>query len=255
MTETDDSGPIKSSATQFALVEAIRERGDAGVSELARELEVSKSTVHRHLTTLADHGYVIKEDGRYRLSLTFLDVASQVRNRREPYRRIKQTVFDLAYETGELVSFVVEEDDWGVFLYRVQGAEGVESDAYVGKHAHLHHTSAGKALLSSLPDERIREIVERRGLPPKTDATITDEAELFDEIETIRERGVALAAGEHTKGLSSVGAPVTLPNGEVLGGLSVAGPSFRLEGERFEETLPNELLGVVNEFELNVAYS
>lgn len=255
MTENGDGGTIKSSATQFALVESLRDRGEAGVSDLARELEVSKSTVHRHLTALAEHGYVIQDGDRYRLSLRFLDVASQVRNRREPDRRIKQTVFDLAYETGELVSFVVEEDGWGVFLYRVQGESGVESDAHVGKHVHLHHTSAGKALLSGLPDDRIHEIVELRGLPPKTDATVTDEDTLFDEIAAIRSRGVAIAVGEHTKGLSSVGAPVTLPSGEVLGGLSVAGPSFRLEGERLEEEIPNTLLGVVNEFELNVAYS
>ncbi|MFP8953838.1 IclR family transcriptional regulator [Natrialbaceae archaeon A-arb3/5] len=246
---------IKSTETLLVLIETIQTRGTVGITELATEAGVSKSTVHRHLTTLEKHGYVHKESGQYRLGFRFLDIGVSVRNQFEVYRRMKQPVFRLAIETNELVSFVIEENGWGVFLYRLQGEQGVSSSAYIGKHSYLHHTSAGKALLAHLPDERIHEIIDERGLPPKTNETITDRDALFTELETIREERVAFSVGEHTAGLSSVGAPVVSPDGDVLGGLSVAGPTHRMAGDRFESEIPEQLLSIINEFELNITYS
>ncbi|MEY7850935.1 IclR family transcriptional regulator [Natrarchaeobius sp. A-rgal3] len=251
----EDGNTIKSTETLLVLIQTIQRRGTVGITELANEADVSKSTVHRHLSTLEKHGYVIKADRQYRLGFRFLDIGINVRNQFEVYRRMKQTVFRLAIETNELVSFVVEENGWGVFLYRLQGEQGVSSSAHVGKHSYLHHTSAGKALLAHLPEERIHDILDERGLPPKTNETITSREDLLAELETIKDQRVAFSIGEHTAGLSSVGAPVVSPDGDVLGGLSVAGPTHRMAGERFEEEIPEQLLSIINEFELNVTYS
>lgn len=245
---------IKSNETLFRIVESISDRGKATVTEVANDVGVAKSTAHRHLTSLHDAEYIVREGNEYRLSLRFLDLGISVRNRREEYRKMKTTARMLAEETGELISFMVEENGRGVFLYRERGAQGVESAAYVGKRTYLHTTSAGKALLAHLPDEQIQAIIDEHGLPAQTEAAITDETTLWEELEEIAETGLAFSHGEHTQGLAAVGAPVVRPEGEVLGGLSVAGPTHRMTDERFRETIPQQLLSIINEFELNITY-
>jgi DNA-binding IclR family transcriptional regulator len=249
------SGGIKSDRTVFRIMETIRDEGSATLTEIAAGMDVAKSTVHRHLTTLDDLGYVIRDGNEYRLGFRFLDLGIQVRDRREEYRQMKTTARDLADETGELVSFVVEENGAGVFLYRERGDRGVESAAHIGKRVSLHSIAAGKALLASLPEARIEEIIEADGLSAETEKTVTNRETLMADLEQIADEGVAHSVGEHTVGLASVGAPVVSPEGEVIGGLSVAGPTHRMEDDRFYEEIPHQLLSRINEFELNITYS
>lgn len=253
--ESSKSRGIKSNKTLFRVVESIRNQGTATITDIAKDVGVAKSTAHRHVASLLEEELVIREDNRYRLSLRFLDLGTSVRNRREEFRKMKSTARMLAEETGELVSFMVEENGRGVFLYRERGEQGVESAAYVGKRAYLHTTSAGKALLSKLPEARIHAILDQHGLPARTDASITDREALMAELDEIRESNLAFSIGEYTQGLASVGTPVVRPEGEVLGGLSVAGPTHRMTEERFRETIPQQLLSIVNEFELNITYA
>lgn len=250
-----DSGGIKSDRTLFRIVESLRDLGSATLTEIATDQDVATSTVHRHVSTLVDLGYVVRDGNEYRLGLRFLDLGVRVRQRRQDYRQMKTTARDLADETGELVSFVVEEHGDGVFLYRERGDRGVESAAHVGKRVSLHSIAAGKALLASLPDERIEEIVDDNDLHAETEKTITDRDALLAELDQIADDGIAFSVGEHTLGLASVGAPVASPEGEVIGGLSVAGPTHRMDDQRFREEIPHQLLSRINEFELNVTYS
>lgn len=246
---------IKATRTLFRIVETVRDLESVTTTDVANELDVATSTVHRHLKTLHDLGYVIREGNEYRLSLRFLDLGVRVRQRRAAYREMKATARDLADQTGELVSFVVEECGAGVFLYRERGDRGVESAAYVGKRVDLHTIAAGKALLAHLPDERIDEIVGRGDLSARTENTVTDRDEFMTELEQVMEDGLAFAIGEHTVGLDSVGAAVTTPDGDVIGGLSIAGPTHRMDEERFRDDLPQQLLSRINEFELNLTYA
>jgi len=249
-----DSATIKSHGTLFRIVESLHDRGSATVTELATDAGVAKSTAHRHITSLDQEGFVVRTGNEYRLSLRFLDLGIGVRDRREDYRKMKSTARTLAEETGELVSFVVEEDGEGVFLYRERGSQGVESAAHVGKRTPLHTTAAGKALLAQLPNERIHEIVDTHSLPALTEDTITEKETLLAELDEIDDRGLAFSIGDPTRGLASVGAPVIRPDGEVLGGLSVAGPQHRMTEDRFRETIPQQLMSIINEFELNITY-
>jgi len=253
-TDNQTSIGIKSNRTLFRIVESIRNQGTATVTELANDTGVAKSTAHRHVASLHEEKFVIREGNEYRLGLRFLDLGTSVRNRREEYRMMKSTTRTLAEKTGELVSFMVKENGRGVFLYRERGEQGVESAAHVGKRADLHTTASGKALLANLPQDEIREIIDEYGLSAQTEATVTDKDELLEELDEIVESNLAFSVGEYTQGLASVGAPVVRPDGEVLGGLSVAGPRHRMTEERFHETIPQQLLSIVNEFELNVTY-
>jgi DNA-binding IclR family transcriptional regulator len=120
---------------------------------------------------------------------------------------------------------------------------------------HLHCTALGKAILAYLPEERVREIIDTHGLPERTDATITDEEELFDELEGIRDRGYARDMEERVAGLLCVAAPIRNLDGDPLGAISVSGPTSRMKGERFDEEVPEELTSTANVIELNLNYS
>ena len=112
----------------------------------------------------------------------------------------------------------------------------------------------GKAILAGLPDERVREIVDRHGLPRTTERTLTDEEELFAALEAIRDRGRAYDEEERMRGLCCVAAAIRDPTGAVLGAISVSGPRNRLAGRPLETDPPKSIPGAQNVIELNVAY-
>jgi len=248
-------GVIKSGSTLFSVVDGLKELDGAQVTELADHLGLPPSTTHRHLKTLRQHEYVYKDGTEYRLGFKFLDVGGYVQMEHDVAREIEDTIKELANETNELSAFIVEDHGLGVFVHRYTSNRGVHSDARIGKRIPLHLTSGGKAIMATLPSERLQEILDRHGLTSKTENTITEYEELRAELEEIRERGYAFGRGENTVGLHSVGAPVRGPNNRVLGAVTVAGPAHRMEDERIEAEIPDLLLKRINEFELNFSYS
>jgi DNA-binding IclR family transcriptional regulator len=119
----------------------------------------------------------------------------------------------------------------------------------------LHVTAAGKVMLAELPDVRFGEIIDMQDLNACTPHSITQDAELIEEVESIRERGVGFNIEEHHAGINAVAAPVTEPNGRLLGALTVSGPAQRFKGNRLRKELPELLLARVNELELDIKYT
>jgi DNA-binding IclR family transcriptional regulator len=225
------------------------------VTELANELDLPKSTVYSHLRTLREHEYVVQEDGRYRLGLRFLDFGEHTRDRMRIYEVARPEVEALAEETGELANLLVEEHGQGVYLYRAKGEGAVNVDTHAGMRVGLHCTSLGKAILAHLPEERVDDIVDRWGLPARTANTITDRAELDAELARIRERGYARDDGERLSGLRCVAAPITDVDGDAVGAVSVAGPTSRIKGDRFDSVIPERVMSAANVTEINLTYS
>lgn len=246
---------VKTAGTAFSILEALLEADGATITQLAEELGMAKSTVHRHLMTLYEREYVVREDDVYCISLRFLEFGEHARTRNKGYQLIKAKVEQLAEETEERVQFIVEEHGYGVYVYRATGSRGVQTDPGIGKRIQLHSIAAGKAILAFLPAEQTEAIIDRRGLPAITSNTTTDCETLLRELERIREKGFSVNNQENVNGLRAVGVPVKDKDGSVLGALSISGPTHRMKGEWFEQELPNLLLGTANELELNIAYA
>ena len=236
------------------VVELLRASGTARLSTVARELDLSKSTAHRHLKTLEGRGYVVDTEDGYALSLQFLDLGEFTRTRDPAYQLAMEKVDELARRTDERAQFMVEEHGRAVYVYRKTGSHAVKADSYPGKRVPVHASAAGLAILSKLSTDRVEAILARHGLEALTSETITNRDDLFDELDRIRERGYSVNDQGTIEGLRAVGAPVTDADGEVIGGLSISGPINRMRGERFEEEFPSLLLGATNELELNIAY-
>ena len=254
MGQRADAPGIKSDRRLLSILEALSDHGPIGVTALAEKLDVPKSTVYAHLRTLEDEGYVSKDGTLYDLGLRFLTLGLSVRDRWPQAELIRTKVDDLANETGERAQFIVEEHAQGVYVYRSIGENAVETDSGVGKRIPLHSISAGKAILAFTDERRLETILETAGLPERTGETITSRGTLETELETIRDRGFAQNDGESTEGVRAVGVPILDSSERVLGAISVTGPSNRFTEERFERTVPNRILGAVNEIELNIRF-
>jgi DNA-binding IclR family transcriptional regulator len=246
---------VKSDQRLLEILLGLKELDGAGVTELAEHLDLAKSTVHNHLSTLYDAKFVTKEGTEYHLGLRFLDLGEAARLHRTESDRIKRKVDSLADQTEERAQFIVEEHGFGVYLYRSRGEKAVSTDSRIGRHIPIHATAAGKAILANLPEERTQAILDDVELSPLTEHTITDYDELMEELETIRERGYATNIEESTTGLRAVGAPILRPDGSVVGAISISGPTHRLKGEIFEQEFPDLVMGATNEIELNISFS
>jgi DNA-binding IclR family transcriptional regulator len=247
---------MKSVVTALEILEALQDEGIAGVSDIAEVSGHPKSTVHRHLDTFRECGYVVKEDRSYSVSLKTLRLASSALSRQLVYPVTKSVVNELAEETGESAAVAVEENGQAVYLYYDRTDQAVRTDARLGIRLYLHCTGAGKAILAHLPEERRNAVIDEYGLPAKTEQTITDPDELEAELAEIRETGIAFDDEERVDGMRGVGTPIqNRETGELLGALTVAGPTRRLNGERFKEELPNLLQRASKMIEVNITYS
>ncbi|MFC6726171.1 HTH-type transcriptional regulator XacR, partial [Halobium palmae] len=168
----DAKHPVRTTEKTLALVEELMRGGPRGVTDLAAELEMGKSAVHNHLTTLRKHGYVVRDGERYRLGLKFLEVGGHTRKSMELYQVAEPEVESLADDTGELANLLVEEQGLGVYLLRSKGERAVDLDTYAGLRTNLHTTGLGKAILAYLPEARVEEIVDRHGLERATPRSV-----------------------------------------------------------------------------------
>ena len=238
----------------IAIIEVLQEREGAGVTELATELDLSKATVHAHLNTLFQNELVIKNGTEYRLSLRHLDLGETVKSRLGFYDVVTSELDDIAVETDELAQFATEEHGRAVYLYKASGEKAVQTASKVGKREYLHCISLGKAMLAHLPESKVDDVVAKHGLREFTPGTITTRAELDESLAEIRERGYAIDDEEKIEGLRCVAAPV-LSDADVLGAVSISGPTSRMQGDRFEEELPELVKRSANVIEINAKFS
>lgn len=246
--------PVKSIKSTFCIIEILHKEAEQSVTNIANQTDLALSTVHNHLCSLECLGLVVQSsDKKYQLSAKFLDLGATVRADKIDDNTVRSVLSELSIQTGEGVWFLIEENGVGVNLYKSLGENAVQTYGRIGEQRPLHGTAAGKAILASLSDRKIREILDERGLPKYTNKTITDEDKLFESINTIRNQGVAFSDEEIITGVRSVGVPVTIEE-RTVGGMSIGGPAYRMEGEYFTQELPKLLLKYANELELKLIY-
>lgn len=235
--------PVGATGATFEVVEALATVDRAGVTELAEELGRSKGSVHDHLATLEQLGYVAKDDGEYRLGLRFLELGTGVRRREKLYRVGRDEVERLAASSGETASLVVEEAGEAVFLYRA----GDDADATLrdGSRVPLYACAAGKAILANRPPAAVR-MALRGDVTGATERTLVDEDELRRELQTVRDQGLAFDRGELDAERRSVAAPIVDDDGRAAGAVAVSGPTDRMSGKRLEEDVPGLVLSSAN---------
>ncbi|WP_049922553.1 IclR family transcriptional regulator [Halopiger djelfimassiliensis] len=227
--------PNRSIQRAFTIIDELTATGGCGVSELADRLDLPVSTVHDYLQALVMSGYVTKQDATYRTTTRFLEVGNRHRHRLEVFKAVRDELETVAEETGEHVTLLIEENDQAVILAVREGPDAINLFAYPGARMPLHATAPGKAMLAHMSPERVEGIIDRHGLAAMTSQTVTDPETLFEQLETVRERGYAVDIGERIAGMICIAAPVLDRRDRIRGAICVCGPRSRLDEQRRDE--------------------
>ena len=229
----EDPGPIQSVDRAAAILEILARDGEAGVTEVARELGVHKSTASRLLAALDRHELVTQDTarGKFRLGVGLLRLAGAARRGLDLSEESRPVCRALAQEVGETVNLAILSGRDALYLDQVAGPAALSPHNWAGQRTPLHATSDGKVLLAY---QSAAEILEHLALPLErfTGHTVTDLPEFCQVLAQVRERGYATAVDELEDGLTAVAAPVRNAEGAVIASISASGPSFRIPAER-----------------------
>ena len=225
---------IRSVERALGVLEVLAEADSNGLrlAQLAERLDSSKSTVLAVLRTLTAWGYVTElgegRSRRYRLGLTLARLGDQVLAQIDLLDVALPWLRAMTEETGWTSRLGVLDEAFAVIIGRVDGPGIIRFQSNLA-HRELPHCSAiGKALLSHLPEERVRSIVERTGLPARTPATITDVEQLLQDLEQVRIVQFAVDAEEDSEGVCCVGASVIDHRQECVAAISLTGLTLTL---------------------------
>jgi IclR family acetate operon transcriptional repressor len=222
------SALVQSVDRALSVLEIIARRGEAGVTQIAEELGVHKSTASRLVSVLERRGFVeqVSQRGKYRLGFGIVRLAGAATAELDLSRFSRDVCERLANDLGETVNIAVLDDGHAINISQVRGMAQVGAHNWVGQRTPLHATSSGKALLAFQPPE-VQEAVIARGLDRYTDHTVTDAGALRKALAEVRAQGWASTREELEIGLNAVAAPVRDHRG-VVAAISVSGPSYRM---------------------------
>ncbi|MFC6724956.1 IclR family transcriptional regulator [Halobium palmae] len=253
MDRQTDSKTLRTTATSIEVLELLDELDGARVTQLAERMEAPKSTVHGHLATLRAKQFVLKRGDIYYLGPELLRLGNHVRTRKEGYVLAREYTERLYDSIGFRSIFTTEMDGKAVFLHTASGSKMGWAHERLGNQLYLHDTAVGKAILAELPRRRIEQILDEWGMPRETENTITSREALFEELETVRERGYATNHAENLPDLYGIGVAATEQSGNVVGGFSITGPEHSFVDEGRERQLADAVIEIVNEYELELS--
>lgn len=231
---------VQSVDRAVSVLEILAQRGEAGVSEVAAEIDVHKSTAFRLLGALEARGLVEQaaERGKYRLGFGIVRLAGAVTGRLDITQQGRPVCERLSEEIGETVNIAVLQEHYAVNLYQVRGPGAVGTHNWVGQLTPVHATSSGKILLAHLPTRERADVLAASRLRKLTPHTLTARTKLEKNLAEARERGYAVTLEEFEIGLHAVAAPIRSHQGETLAALSASGPAYRFTEERIHELAP-----------------
>ena len=226
---------VQSVDRALTVLDLLAQRGEVGVTELAADLAVHKSTAFRLVTALERRQLVeqVGDRGKYRLGLGILRLAAATTGRLEVTREGQAVCERLARELGETVNIAILDEGSAVNVLQEFGNAAVGSRNWIGRRTSLHATSSGKVLLAHA-DETLRKAVLGEPLERHTERTVTDPVELRRQLDRTLERGWAATDEELEVGLTALAAPIRDGSGKVVAAVSISGPSYRLTVESFE---------------------
>ncbi len=216
----------------FSILEALSQQPKSGVplDEVTQITGMAKTTVFRLLYSMVKLGYVDQDPvtSLYSLSGRFFELGTNAL----PYQRLtviaKPLMQTLLLTFGESVNLAVPLNGLAIYIMVLESPKAHRVAATVGEFSYFHSTSVGKSIAAHLPAEEREEAILRHGMPPMTQATITSQSALEEELERVRREGVAVDNEENAPGIICVGGPIFASKGRPIAALSISGPSVRI---------------------------
>jgi DNA-binding IclR family transcriptional regulator len=219
---------VQSIERAFAVLRALVP-GAAGVTQIAEQIELPKSTVSRLLATLEQLGVVeqVAAGGGYRIGPGMADIAAAARSDRSILAAARPQVTELSRRTGEAAGVSGPDGAEMLYLGQVNPDRELQVRDWTGTRIPMHAVPSGQVVLAEMDDHDL-ETYLGAPLARFTAATLVEPARLRARLADVRRLGYAVAVDEFADGLSSVAAPVRDRAGRVVGALHVYGPTSRL---------------------------
>ena len=200
-----------------------------GVSELALELEMGASNVHRLLQALVDLGYVVNEGGRggYRATLKVWELGAQALHKLDFRETAAPAMRMLLTETNETVHLSVLSGDEVIYVDKRDSPEPVRAYSVIGGRAPAYCVATGKVLLA-WRELSPTSLLTVRPLHAFTPATLADTSALALELERVRQQGYAVNRGEWRPSVWGIAAPVFDGSRRVVAAIGISGPAARI---------------------------
>ena len=215
----------------LVILKVLAEGEGMSLTELAEAADQAPATVYRVLSTFQAHGMVEFQASRqlwfvgqaaFRIGSAFLERTSLVEQARGVMR-------ELMAATGETANLAIADGGQVVFISQVETHEPIRAFFRPGTRGPIHASGIGKALLAYHAPQAVARIVREQGLAAFTPHTITEPERLAAELATIRARGWAVDEEERTEGMRCIAAPIFNEFREAVAGVSVSGPTVRME--------------------------
>lgn len=221
-----DSSQVQSVTRAFALLDALERAQDPlALADLTAESELAAPTVHRLLQTLCELGVARQlPDRRYALGPTLIGLGERARPKLAD--RAQATLARLEDAMQETANLAVLYDDLVTYVAQVPSRHHMRMFTEVGRRVLPHASGVGKAMLASLPEQQVRDLVGRTGMPSYTPTTLTDVDALLTTLQRARQRGFAIDDGEQEVGVRCIS--VALPASDPPAAVSISGPAARI---------------------------
>ena len=204
-----------------------------GVLDLADQLEISKSSVHRLLKTLESEGFVTKakNNAKYELGMSLIELNSIYLKHLDIYDVTLESMMKLITLTGETSHLAILKNDVIVYINKLSNQQTVEVESHIGHSNYIHCTASGRVLLAFSNPATINRIIEQP-LMRFTPRTIVDANLLLKELQNTKEKGFAIVQGEYRDTMTSIAVPIKNIQGKVIAALNIVAPTKRLTDEK-----------------------
>ncbi|MCX7027332.1 MAG: IclR family transcriptional regulator [Spirochaetes bacterium] len=202
---------------------------EVSLARMSKDTGVNKATALRYLAVLESKGVVERRSGGWSLGIALFELGSKVPVRALVVDKVRPIIEILARESGESANLACLAGDSAIYLDRAEANNrSLRMRSVPGDRLPLYCTGVGKAILSQLPEERIRAILGSAPLPKINDSTLTEPEDVIREARRARELGYGVDREEYEVGLTCIAMPLRLPGSDFAGAVSVSGPSGRM---------------------------
>lgn len=235
-----ESGGIQVLDRAISIMEAVAAVDGITLTSLAHQTGTTTSTAHRILTTLEANDFVTMDRERklWFIGVAAFQVGSGFLRNRKVVDLARPLMRNLMSEIGESVNLGIEDDGAVVYLAQIECHNPIRAFHRPGTRTAIHASAMGKAILSSWPDQAIKKLMEKVGMPGFTRKTLTDDRRFFEDLEKTRERQWSFDDEEATIGMRCVAAPIYNEFNEAIAAISVSGPITRVNYDRIGELGP-----------------
>ena len=214
------------------------------LSEISNRLNFPPSTTHHILKTFIPYDYITQnqETKKYALGFKFLEISKKILDNIDIRGIANKYIRKLHEKCKEAVHLAILRSDEVIYIDKIDNPQGLSLATYVGFRTDPHAAAGGKVLLSGLSEREVRNIYDKRPLKTFGKNTITNMAQLLEELENIRKQGYAIDNEEYYEGVRCVAAPIKA-GGKIVAAISVTGSIFSITMDRINR----ELIGLVTE--------